>query len=129
MRRTRMVAVKAIATLLFALAGTLSLAGDTNLAGTWNLSIESPQGKRTPRLMLTQTGDLVSGTYKSQMGESPVSGKVSGDEFALEVKMTRQGQEVVFAYKGTVSGSDMKGTLSMGKMGDVPFTGSRAAPE
>jgi hypothetical protein len=124
-----MVAVRAIATLVFALAATLTTAGETSLAGTWNLSIESPQGKRTPKLMLTQAGDLVSGTYKSQMGESPVSGKVTGDEFALEVKLTRQGQEIVFAYKGTVSGGEMKGTLSMGKMGDVPFTGSRAAPE
>jgi hypothetical protein len=129
MRTTRMAAARAIVMLLFAYAGTIATAGDGSLTGTWNLSIESPQGKRTPHMTLAQAGNLVSGTYKSHMGELPVSGRITGEEFVLEVKMTRQGQEVLFAYRGILAGSDMKGTLSMGKMGDVPFTGSRAAPE
>jgi hypothetical protein len=117
----------ALALVTFVL-GTNAFADDANVAGTWNLSIESPQGKRTPTLTLTQSGSVLSGTYKSQMGEAPVTGKVTGNDFNFDVKLSRQGQDILFVYKGAVAGGDMKGTLSMGKLGDVPFTGTRATP-
>lgn len=120
--------VLAMLPIFAALASTTGLAGEATLTGSWNLSIESPQGKRTPTLTLTQNGGTLTGTYKSRMGESPVTGKITGKEFVLDVKISRQGQEMMFTYQGTVAGSDMKGTLFMGMMGNVPFTGVKAQP-
>ncbi|MEO7774332.1 MAG: hypothetical protein ABIT36_04160 [Steroidobacteraceae bacterium] len=123
MRTNSIVRSLTAAALLF--TSTLALAADASLAGTWNLSIESPQGKRTPTLVLTQAGNVISGSYRSQMGEAPVTGKVTGNEFSFEVKMSRQGQDIVIGYKGTVTGDAMTGTLHMGQMGDAAFTGKR----
>jgi hypothetical protein len=125
--RTKGVALAMLAATAL-LASATGFADEATLTGTWNLTIDSPQGKRTPTLTLTQSGSTLTGTYKSKMGEAPVTGKVTGDEFALDVKLERQGQEMTVAYKGTVSGSDMKGMLYMGRMGNVPFTGVKAQP-
>ena len=108
-------------------ASTAVRAEDVNLAGTWNLSIESPQGTRTPVMTLTQSGNVVTGTYRSQSREGTVSGKVTGNDFILDVKLPTQSPEFSLAYKGRVTADAMQGTVVMGRLGDATFNGKRAA--
>ena len=40
-------------------------AAEGSMAGAWDFKIVSPQGTRTPKLMLTQTGNQLTGTFPS----------------------------------------------------------------
>jgi len=104
-----------------------SLSAFADLSGTWNLTVESPQGTSNPKLVLTQDGDKVTGTYNSPMlGEAPVTGTVSDGAFTLEAAASAQGQDFTITYKGTVDGDSIKGDIDLDGMGGAPFTGKRA---
>ena len=51
-------------------------AADTNVAGTWNLTTETQRGTRNASMVLTQSGENVTGTYKGQRGDLPISGTI-----------------------------------------------------
>jgi hypothetical protein len=98
------------------------------LTGSWQLEIASPQGTRMPTMLLTQTGNQVSGTYKSMRGDVPIGGTIQGNDFALTVKITAQGGDsLVVQYKGRVTGDALAGRVMMGPRGEANFTGKRLA--
>ena len=101
-------------------------AAEADLSGTWQLEIVSPQGTRTPIVTLTQTGTQLSGTYKSQRGEVPVSGSIQGNDFILTVKLEGQTEKLTVEYKGHVDGNVLNGRVMMGARGEANFTGKRA---
>jgi hypothetical protein len=96
-----------------------------NVAGNWTLSVESPRGTRESSLALTQKGEALTGTMKTQRGDMPVSGTLKGNEIAFGYKMSMQGNEMDVQYKGTVDGDSMSGTVSFGGMGEGKFTGKK----
>ena len=108
--------------MLFAMAAS---AADGSLAGAWQLEIVSPQGTRTPTMTLTQSGNQLTGTYKSTRGEVPIAGTVQGDEFALTVKIETASDKLVVEYKGRVQGDALSGRVMMGARGEANFTGKR----
>ncbi len=99
---------------------------DTALTGNWQLKIVSPQGTRTPVMLLTQTGGDVTGTYKSSRGDAPIAGTANGNQFTLTVKLGSGDNILVAQFKGQVDGNNLQGMVMMGQRGDVPFTGTRA---
>ena len=101
-------------------------ADEGSLSGAWQLEIVSPQGTRTPSMVLTQTGNQVSGSYKSQRGEVPISGTITGSDFALTVKIETDTDKLVVEYKGRVQGDALTGKVAMGARGEATFTGKRA---
>lgn len=120
LRRMMIVSVAAI--------GALSLpvfAADANVTGTWNMTVESPMGSGNPVFTLTQKGAEVTGTYKGQLGESPVMGTVKGNAVELKYTINAQGMELAITYAGTVEGDTMKGKVSYGDMGEGTFTGKK----
>jgi hypothetical protein len=82
-----------------ALAGA-ALAADANVAGEWDFTVETQAGTGTPHFSLKQDGSNVTGTYKGQLGEAPVTGTVEGDA--------------------------IKGKVSLGELGEGTFTGKKA---
>lgn len=102
-----------------------SPAGSANVTGTWNFSIESPNGTISPSAIIKQEGEILSGAYKGRAGEIPLSGTMKGKDIKFSVKFNRQGQEVEVQYAGTVDGNSMKGTVTLGGMGEAPFTGKK----
>lgn len=100
-------------------------AAEPSLTGSWQLSIVSPQGTRTPTMRLTQAGTQVSGTYKSMRGDVPISGTIQGNEFALTVKIASQNDTLVVEYKGRIEGDELAGRVMMGARGEANFTGKR----
>jgi hypothetical protein len=60
-----------------------ALAADANVAGEWDFTVETQAGTGSPHFSLKQDGTAVTGTYKGQLGEAPVTGTVQGDELTL----------------------------------------------
>jgi hypothetical protein len=115
----------AVPVLLLAAAGWAA-AADTSLAGSWALKIVSPQGTRTPGMILTQDGSKLSGTYKGMRGDAPIAGTITGNDFDLTVEVKTKEASLVIQYKGVVTGNTLAGKVIMGRLGEANFTGARA---
>ncbi|HVF88655.1 MAG TPA: hypothetical protein VNH22_01230 [Blastocatellia bacterium] len=101
-------------------------ASAASLSGVWNFTVETANGTGSPVFTLKQEGENVSGTYKGQFGEVPVTGTVKGNEVTLKMKVNFQGNDVDITYKGTREGDNsMKGKASFGDMGEVTWTATR----
>ena len=102
------------------------LAADANVAGEWDFQVETQAGTGTPHFSLKQDGSNVTGNYKGQLGEAPVTGTVKGNELTINFKVNAQGTDLAITYTGTVDGSSIKGKVSLGELGEGSFTGKKA---
>ncbi len=105
--------------------GKRAAAQAANVTGTWALEVTTDQGTGTPTFVLKQEGDKISGQYKGQFGEAPVTGTIKGSDVVFSVDVTVEGTSARITYKGTVDGDAMKGTVSFGELGTAPFKGTR----
>jgi hypothetical protein len=112
---------------LLAVFGVLvSTAAFADVSGTWLMSVETQAGSGSPTFTLTQKGDQVTGTYKGQLGEAPVTGSVKGNVITLTYKINAQGQDLEVVYTGTLDGDKITdGKVKLGSFGDGTFTGKK----
>jgi hypothetical protein len=96
-----------------------------DLSGTWALQVVIESNTRTPTAVLKQDADKLTGTYKSQIGEAPVTGRIQGNEFSFQLTLTFDGTPVTIVYTGTVEENAMKGSVSAGDLASGTFTGKR----
>ena len=115
----------ALALAAVAFAGSAALAADVNVTGEWTMTVETQAGSGSPTFSLKQEGANVTGSYKGQFGEAPVTGTVSGNEVTLKYSVEGGGQSMTVVYTGTVDGNTMKGKVSLGDFGDGTFTGKK----
>ena len=101
-------------------------AADANVAGEWEFAVETQAGTGTPHFSLKQDGSNVTGNYKGQLGEAPVTGTVKGNELTINFKVSAQGSEIAITYVGTVEGDTIKGKVTLGEMGEGTFTGKKS---
>ena len=80
------------------------LAADANVAGEWDFQVETQAGTGTPHFSLKQDGSNVTGNYKGQLGEAPVTGTVKGNELTINFKVSPQGSELAITYVEIPSG-------------------------
>jgi hypothetical protein len=114
-----------LAPLLAAIAVLASTAAFADVSGTWLMSVETQAGSGTPTFTLVQKGDQLSGTYKGQFGEAPVTGTVKGNDITITYKISAQGQDVDVVYTGTLDGDKVSGKVKLGSFGDGTFTGKK----
>ena len=95
------------------------------VAGRWTLNVDSPQGATTAVLSLTVDGEALKGSISSDMGETPISGSVSGDQVKFTFDYAGPSGAITITSTATVSGDDIKGDMDYGQ-GVAPFTGKRA---
>ena len=110
--------------LSFALLLTISVHAQQpiSIAGTWNLNVETSAGSGTPEFTLKHSTDSTfEGTYRGQLGETPVKGTLKGNKFFLTFGVSN----IDIEYSGTVDGDTMKGKVTLGTMGEGTFTGTR----
>jgi hypothetical protein len=110
------------ATVALAIAQTASAA---DVTGTWLMQVETGAGSGTPTFVLVQKGDALTGSYKGQLGEAPVTGTVTGDDVVIEYKVDAQGQTLAVKYTGKVDGKSMSGKVSLGSFGEGTFKGTK----
>jgi hypothetical protein len=115
-------------------AASASFAQTASAVGSWNLTVETPNGKRSVNLVIKQEGDKLTGLMKSERGDRPLeSVTLKGNEITLVQKIQAQGQELVVTYKGTVEKDSMKGDADFGGFAQgtwsaVPYKEGAGAP-
>ena len=115
-----------LAPLLAALGILASTAAFADVSGTWVMTVETTAGSGTPTFTLVQKGDQVTGSYKGQLGEAPVTGTVKGNSITLTYKISAQGQDLDVVYTGTLDGDKITdGKVKLGSFGDGTFTGKK----
>jgi hypothetical protein len=100
-------------------------ATQVDLTGTWGLDVVTQAGTGTPTVVLEQKGETLSGQYSGQLGEAPVTGTIKGNEFTFSFTFTMEGTTATVIYRGTAEGDTMKGTVTLGEMGEGTFTGKK----
>ncbi len=97
----------------------------TDVSGEWELTMETQRGPMTQNLKIVQDGEKITVTMVSQRGEITGEGTVKGKDIEWSVKRTgRDGNEMTIAYKGTVEGTTMSGTVEM-PMGSMEWKATK----
>jgi hypothetical protein len=108
---------------VIAIGGAVTRA-QTSVAGDWVLAVNGPQGTVDSEARFTQTGDKVSGTFISQLGETSVEGTMSGSTLSLAFNVVTPNGPIDIRMTAEVNGAEMKGTIDYG-MGTADFTGKK----
>ena len=110
------VSVLVFAAVLLSIAQVNSFARpQSSVVGTWDVTIESPQGKRNAMLVIKQDGGKLTGAMKSQAGERPLDSiTLKGNDITFAITRNIQGQDMVITYKGKVEKDSMKGDADFG---------------
>jgi len=109
-----------------AMAASAPQAGGANVTGDWNVTVETSAGSGNPSFTFKQEGEKLTGMYKGQLGEGPLTGTVKGADINFTIKVNAQGQDLTIVYTGKVESKDsMKGKVVLGELGEGTFTGKR----
>jgi hypothetical protein len=93
--------------------------------GTWAIEAHHSAGVSNPTANITQTGEKLTGKYVGSYGESVLTGSIKDNkEFTFSVEIGTE-QKVTVVYTGTLDGDTIKGSMTMGEMGEGTFTGKR----
>jgi hypothetical protein len=112
---------------LAALSLWASFAADID--GKWTSQVQGRRGTRTETLMLKTSGNTLTGTLQGERGE-PVeitNGTIDGDNISFTVVRQFGQNKFTQEYKGTVSGGELKVTMSGGRRGPVEMTYKKSA--
>jgi len=110
--------------LALALFAVTALAAD--ISGTWTADVQTDAGSGSPTFVLKQDGEALSGKYSGALGEADIHGTVKGDKVEFRFKVSPQGDAIEVVYSGTLDGEKkMKGTVTLGSLGDGTFTAER----
>ena len=121
--------------LLFTVATSME-AQDASFGGTWELTMTGgghggQGGNRggsagTQSLTITQDGDKFKVNHKTARGENTYDATVSGNTISwTEVRQNREGNTMSIAYKATLDGDTLKGTMAGGQF-NREFTAKRS---
>ena len=94
------------------------------MTGTWAFEVTHSAGTSTPTVTITQTDGKLSGKYQSTYGQFDLTGSIKGTDFTFSVEVGTE-QKVTLVYNGTLDGDAVKGSMTMGEMGEGTFTGKR----
>jgi hypothetical protein len=103
-------------------AAVLSAQG--GVAGNWAITVDSPQGATHATLSLAVNGDALKGTIGSDMGTTPFTGTVKGNEVRFQFDYSGPSGPITIVATATVSGNEIKGAMDYGQ-GAAPFAGKR----
>jgi hypothetical protein len=98
-----------------------------SVAGDWDLTINSPQGASTVRVSFKQDGDKVTGLFKSQMGELPFTGTMTGNDLKFGFAIPVQGQSLDITLTGKVAADTIAGKADFGGMAEGDWSAKRVA--
>lgn len=97
------------------------------VTGKWAMTLEMSMGTGTPTLDLKQDGEKLAGTYTGRYGTFDLQGSMKERTIQFSFTMGAEGQSVTMSFSGEVAqdGQTMKGSASMGDMGDATWTAKR----
>jgi hypothetical protein len=110
---------------LLALLTVPALAAD--ISGAWTASIDTQIGVQNYTYTLKVEGTKVTGTAKSQNGESQIQdGAIKGDEITFVENLDFQGQSLKIAYTGKIAGDEIKFNRKVADFASEDFVAKRA---
>jgi hypothetical protein len=83
----RALALTSILIASLVLVSSAAAQSDVNVTGEWAFTVETPQGSGTPTFTFKQDGEKLTGNYKGQFGEAPLTGTVKGGEIKFTIKI------------------------------------------
>lgn len=102
----------------------------TSLSGSWTMSVNLGQGERGATLTLRQEGDRLTGSIAGVLGSGEISNAsaTSSDEVRFTVPLNIEGQTREATFAGTLTGNEIRGSVTV--VGQTPgtFTATRARP-
>lgn len=98
-----------------------------NVTGKWTMTLDMSQGTATPALDLKQDGTKITGTYTGRYGTYALEGFLKDRAIHFSFAMGAEGQTQTMSFAGEVSADAqaMKGTASLGEMGEATWTAKR----
>jgi len=112
------------------LAGMVSLFA-ADITGKWTAEFDSQVGPQKYVFEFKVDGAKLTGTAVSNIGgteaKTPITeGTINGDAVAFVENLNYQGMELRIAYKGTVSGDEIKLSRMVGEQQGETFVAKRA---
>lgn len=84
-----------------------------DVAGEWAITLTFVSGTGHHTAIIEQKGDKLSGNYKGEFLEGPLSGTVKGKTIDFSGRLSYMRLGVRFHFTGTIQGDTMKGTVEM----------------
>jgi hypothetical protein len=95
--------------------------------GAWIVNYKTPIAALSALVTLDTGTGAVTGSMKSMLGEIPIeSGSAEGNRVSWQATMPIPAMDMTMEFTGDVDGDAISGTVTMGPLGTVPFTGTRA---
>ena len=92
--------------------------------GNWKITINTPMGAQEVTASIATSGDTFTGKTSGRMGDSEISGKVSGDTLAWSASITSP-MPMTLEFTATIAGDKMTGNCKLGAFGNAALTGER----
>lgn len=97
-----------------------------NVTGKWTMTLEMSMGTPTTALDLQQDGEQITGTYTGRYGAFSLQGTLKGLAIQFSFTMGADSPQVMsFVGEVAADGQSMKGTASLGEMGDATWIAKR----
>lgn len=101
--------------------------GGRNLTGAWSLNLNLGEEK-TVSLNLRQEGDRLSGSIQGSLGSAEISNASIGNDIRFTVVLNLEGQTREASFIGTLSGNEIRGSVTMEGHAPGTFTATRNVP-
>ena len=108
--------------------GEAGAGATTPIDGTWSLTVRAPQGNVAIQVTLRVEDGGLAGTFSGDRGSGEIRGGSFTDpnfEFTISSNAQNEGEATDWAFRGTVSGTTMTGTVST-TIGNFEFSGSKS---
>ena len=97
------------------------------LTGAWALSVNLGEEK-TATLNLRQEGDRLTGSIQGQLGTGEISNASTGSEIRFTIVLNLEGQTKEATFVGTMTGNELRGSVTVDGRAPGTFTATRATP-
>ncbi len=96
-----------------------------SIDGQWTAQLEFLRGSATHTLVFEQHGNSIVGTHHGEFLTGDLRGEVHGNLVHFRSMQRIQGQELHYAFTGTVSGDSIEGPLDLGEYGPARWSATR----
>jgi imidazolonepropionase-like amidohydrolase len=104
--------------------------GAGNIAsGTWTLSVELGEGAQAVTLVLQQEGETLRGSMQGALGSAQIANASvgAGGDIRFSAPVNIGGLTTEATFTGTITGNEMRGTVTVVGRSPGTFTGTRPA--
>ncbi len=103
-------------------------AGSSGLTGPWKFEFDTPNGLQTADFQLAQEGEKLTGTAKSNMGETQITGSVKEKKIELSFQVVYQGEPMKIKCSGDIENPErMTGSFTYNDMGPGSWSAKKGS--